>query len=205
MKQKWLETTEEKESEPPPPHWTGSRKRCVWVSVYKSVSPRLFIKWVSSSGSLQDDVELPALKPAPHPLQASWSSDWAVPVCSSLTNGSRNPTTPTPPACPATLLPPLSPGSRHFNTTSSLKGAAEPGASHCITLDFVLTHVNHCRNYDTVCMRQPCLSATSSHWEDEQNSGLIWKESMRMGSDFIPPVGFSPLKVNPYCISSYSP
>jgi len=66
------------------PHWTGSRQKSVWVSVYE------YLRLSCQMASLRDDVE----KPTPYPLQSSWKSDWAVPVCSSLTNGTGNPSTP---------------------------------------------------------------------------------------------------------------
>lgn len=96
------------------PHWSGNRQRCVWVSVYKHL--RGFSRHTASFSGWP--CGLPAEKPAPHPLQISWSSDWAVPVCSSLIYGAGNPPPePQPYLTPhTTSLHPLSsyPLQRHF-------------------------------------------------------------------------------------------
>lgn len=88
------------------PHWSGNRQRCVWVSVSKHLRSGL----VRYCSVIQRTSRAPAEKPAPCPLQTSWRSDRAVPVCSGLTHGTGNPTSLSPLPCPELkpLLPWLS-------------------------------------------------------------------------------------------------
>lgn len=58
---------------------------CTGISA--AVSPDSNISWISSGRC-----RVPAWKSSPHPLQASWSVDWAVPICSGLTHGTETPT-----------------------------------------------------------------------------------------------------------------
>lgn len=163
----------------------------MWPSICEAVLPNSLIQWISTWRC-----GVPAETPAPHPLQTSWSSDWAVPaVCLKLhQRDTTPPKTPTPPLPLFSLSHVVfTSASSHLNCTgSSLKGAvgARPSSDHF--------DVNYCRNANTVCMRRPCLSATPSYRKDETDSGLTRKESMQMGLWFYNVCrlnAFSPLKV----------
>lgn len=106
----------------------------MWPSICEAVLPNSLIQWISTWRC-----GVPAETPAPHPLQTSWSSDWAVPaVCSKLHQLDRTPPkTPTPPLTLFSLSHVVfTSASSHLNCTgSSMKGAvgARPSKrQHCM-------------------------------------------------------------------------
>lgn len=142
-------------------------------------SPRLPLWTASFSGYLQDDAERRRRNQLHiHSRPAGAQTELFLSAQASHL-GLETPTTPTPYphlTCPKTLnldtssLARLSSYSRqrhrpHPLSCWELLCGAGSIVSHlhrriCWT---ILTHVNHCRNSNTVCMRQPCLSATSSY------------------------------------------